>query len=95
MCDYTKTNVLEGVSTYYGGEPITRDEIAAVQSFMDGSSISAYNTRLFKRGDGKFELRLACGKYRQGEVTQHGGVEIAITYGDYGDKYVLTDRIMC
>eukprot|EP00456_Euglypha_rotunda_P077921 TRINITY_DN74047_c0_g1_i1.p1 TRINITY_DN74047_c0_g1~~TRINITY_DN74047_c0_g1_i1.p1 ORF type:complete len:107 (+),score=25.77 TRINITY_DN74047_c0_g1_i1:50-322(+) len=65
-----------------------------VGSMMVEKKISPYNTRLFKKGKDKFELRIAASKEKSGEVVTHNGATIEITYGDYGDILGQTNKFL-
>ena len=92
-----------GISTYYSPN-IRNEDIELVQKFMTSKGISPYNTRLFKYGDHRYELRLASSIVSKAVTHQYENATITITYGDYqkemqqlvdnlveAEKYVAND----
>ena len=79
----------EGVSTYYSSN-ITKDDVKLVARFMEERKLSPYNTRLFKTGNNKYNLRIASArnatgtdKYADGDF-KFEDATITVSHGDYG-----------
>lgn len=76
-----------GSSTYYSAN-VSKEDVAAVQAFMDAHQISGYNTRLFKEADGSFVVRLASAEESSTGAIAEGLVgekqtPIKVVAGDY------------
>lgn len=71
------------VTGYYGG--VSKDEIKAVQAYLESKGQDALNTRLFKV-DGKYELRVASAKASREtiDVPNLGAVEVV--HGDFAQQ---------
>ena len=58
-------------------------DIELVQRFMQAHKINGYNTRLFKKSEGSYELRLASSLAGETEEFTFEEVTIQVTRGDY------------
>jgi len=83
-----------GISSYYSLD-VKEKEARLIQGFMDEKGISPYNTRLFKTGEDKFQIRQAAvSEAVVVEATKYKGVEISVVSGDYsGLMKRITDHI--
>lgn len=84
----------DGISTYFSSN-CTKTDAERIQKFLDSNSISAYNTRLFKTEDGKYDVCLASAltgndkdntlPYLHDFTFEDGGksYNVAVTRGDY------------
>lgn len=76
-----------GSSSYYSANA-SKEDAAAVQTFLDAQEISGYNTRLFKEADGSFVVRLASAEEGSTGAVAEGVVgedqtPVMVVAGDY------------
>ncbi|EIM90016.1 aflatoxin-detoxifizyme [Stereum hirsutum FP-91666 SS1] len=77
------------VSNYYLGEPVTDEEVAAVQAAAEKIGVDVLNTRVQKKGPKDFVLLVASAD--QKASSQHaleiagGSATLTVQYGDFSD----------
>ncbi|KII88512.1 hypothetical protein PLICRDRAFT_54343 [Plicaturopsis crispa FD-325 SS-3] len=76
------------VSNYYLGEPITDDEVAAVQTAAEAIGIDVLNTRVRKNGAGDFALLIASADSQPPseqlvELGDGKSIKLTVEYGDF------------
>ncbi|KAG9226318.1 hypothetical protein CCMSSC00406_0003197 [Pleurotus cornucopiae] len=81
------------VSNYYLGEPITDDEVAAVQTAAEKLKTDVLNTRVLKNGPGDFTLLVASARKDGEPLTaelESGKGTLKVEYGDFSDALCKT-----
>jgi len=75
------------VTNYYGGD-ITKEDIKAVQKWVEARGQDPLNTRLFKTKDGVLELRMASAEEttKPEEFKVDDSRTVRVVYGDYAKE---------
>jgi dipeptidyl-peptidase-3 len=74
-----------GRTAYYSAD-ITKDEVEKVDAFLKAKRIEQWNTRVWKAGEGRFEVLVPCADARR-ESFEHEGVKIDIVRGDHAENF--------
>ncbi|KAJ3186335.1 hypothetical protein HDU85_007775 [Gaertneriomyces sp. JEL0708] len=72
------------VSGYYSHD-ITQADAAKVQALLEAKDVSALNTRLMKKSDGSFEVRVASGESKDSLSFEADGLKVNVVYGDLNE----------
>lgn len=75
------------VTNYYTAD-VTKDDIKASQTWCESRGMDPLNTRLFKRTDGVFELKVASANITAApeQFKIDGGRTLELTYGDFAPE---------
>ncbi|EGO18571.1 hypothetical protein SERLADRAFT_353218 [Serpula lacrymans var. lacrymans S7.9] len=77
------------VSNYYLGQPITDEEVAAVQEAAEKIDVDVLNTRVVKNGPNDFKLLVASANSNSSIThditTPMGNAKLTVEYGDFAD----------
>ncbi|KAG6832410.1 hypothetical protein H0H92_002678 [Tricholoma furcatifolium] len=78
------------VSNYYLGQPVTDEDVAAVQAAAEKLDIDVLNTRVVKNGTDDFTLLIASANSQPSAAHvvdhEHGKINLKVQYGDFSDQ---------
>ncbi|KAI0054058.1 aflatoxin-detoxifizyme [Auriscalpium vulgare] len=77
------------VSNYYLGEPVTDEEVAAVQATAEKIGVDVLNTRVYKKGPDDFVLLVASAEKNPSSThdiqVESNAAKLTVQYGDFSD----------
>lgn len=74
----------ESTTTYYT-EDMTKSDAEKVEEVLATVKISPLNTRVIRKGEKEFEVKVASAETRKEIVAEKDGVKVVVTFGDFAD----------